>query len=46
MKLPKWVGDREFLVVSGPRVIAAFYTKEEADSYARKRGLEVKNRRG
>lgn len=45
MRLPKWVGERRYLVLSGLRVVSAFYVKEEADHYASKRGLRVKDRR-
>jgi len=43
VKLPKWVGDRQFVVVSGPKVVAAFFVKERAKSYAARRGLLVKD---
>ena len=46
MKLPAWVGDRRYLVVSGRKVVSAFYVKERAEDYASKRGLDVKDRSG
>jgi hypothetical protein len=46
MRTPKWVGERQFVVLSGPKVVAAFFVKERAESYAEKRGLEVKDLSG
>ena len=46
MRLPEWVGDRDFLVIrDGKRVAAAFYTKQEAETYVSRHGGKVKDRR-
>ena len=42
-KIPSWVGERPFLVLSGSKVVAAFYVKERAVAYAEARGLLVKD---
>ena len=44
MRLPGWVGDRRFVVVSDSRPLAAFYVKEEAERYAARRQATVFDR--
>ena len=44
MRLPDWVGDRRFVVVSDSRPLAAFYVKEEAERYIEHRDASVYDR--
>ena len=44
MRLPNWVGERQFVVVHNGKVVAAFFVREKAEAYASKRGYGVIDR--